>query len=188
MPIDTPVVQSCPADQVSPVDSRRLKALRELVYPPSCSANRPRPPSDPPTLHDWPDHQQRRLFFIRDGAAIVAMSQLIPRRIQTERGPMDLLGLAGVKTHPDYRGQGFGRAVVRAALGYVDNGTFAVSLFQTGVPGFYEKLSCRRVENTFVNSHAPRPATCPWWEAHVMIYPAAFDWPPGRIDLLGPGW
>jgi GNAT superfamily N-acetyltransferase len=91
-------------------------------------------------------------------------------------------------THPDCRGRGLGHAVVRAAFEYVDDGTFPVSFFQTGVPEFYRKLSCREVRNHAVNSLADDPGGCPWWEKHIMIYPADVPWPDGEIDLLGPAW
>ena len=101
---------------------------------------------------------------------------------------MDVLGLAGVKTHPDFRLQGLGARVVRATLAYVDDGTFPLSLFQTNVPGFYEKLGARLVDNRFVNSLAADPQGRPWWSGHTMIYPAGADWPDGEIDLVGPAW
>ena len=64
-----------------------------------------------------------------------------------------------------------------------------VVLFQTGVPGFYEKLGARCVSNRFVNStNSEDPEVNPWWDEHIMIYPSTCDWPEGTIDLLGPGY
>lgn len=186
---DELIVETCLAERINPADRERLGALRALVYPtPVPDAERKQAASDPPPARHWPDDQRRRLFLIRDGAMIIATSQLIPRQIKTTAGPLVVLGLASVKTHPDFRERGLGRAVVRAALEYVDSGRFGVSLFQTGVPGFYQKLGCGEVDNPFVNSRGHDPGERPWWQRHAMIYPAAFDWPCGTIDLLGPGW
>ena len=174
---------------LSAADSAALRVLGGAVYPPRVLAGvRPQPVSAPPPAIDWPPERASRIFLIRHGEPIVATSRFLPRRVRTSRGPLDVLALAGVQTHPEFRGRGFGRAVVRAALAYVDRGIFDVSLFQTGVPEFYEKLACRRVSNPFTNALAADPAGVPWWEHNIMIYPAEYPWPEGPIDLQGPGW
>ncbi|MFP4052294.1 MAG: GNAT family N-acetyltransferase [Phycisphaerae bacterium] len=176
------------SDELTQRDLEQLRALRDAVYPPQTRDEMRRPLSDPAPEIDWPPARRERYFLLRRHGELVATSRLIPRRIRTADGAMDVLGLAGVKTHPDFRKQGLGAAVVRAAFAGVDDGSFPVSLFQTGVPGFYRKLGAREVDNRFVNRFGQDPAERPWWDKVVMIYPADADWPDGEIDLLGPAW
>lgn len=114
--------------------------------------------------------------------------------------PFDVLALAGVACLKRCRGRQYGQAVVQSAFARVDSGEFDLSLFQTGVIGFYEKLNCLEVSNGFINSlgvpgSAGRDsAEKPWWEPHVAVYPSAAvdrgDWPADTVtvDLLGRGW
>lgn len=137
------------------------------------------------------------IFVVWDGGAPIATAAFFPREIRTAHGPLTVLALAGVCSAPERRGTGLGQRVTRAAFAEVDRGRFAVSLYQTGVPDFYAKLGARLVDNPFTNSRfdPSDPANLgrgtadqPWWNPHVMIYPATFDWPVGPIDLLGPGY
>lgn len=137
-------------------------------------------------------HDDREVFAAWAGEDLVALAMAFAREIQTGRGALRVMALAGVCCTPEWRGQGWGAAVVRAAFAEVDRGAFGLSLFQTGVPDFYRKIGAREVNNRFVNSRwreGDRGAVdAPWWDSHVMIYPAAFPWPTGEIDLLGTGY
>lgn len=186
--MDNHEVESVLESQVAPADREALKQLSQVVYPPELLATIHVPESKPEPEIDWPVAQWPRRFLVRDGERIIATSCFLPRRIHTAQGPLDVLALASVKTHPDVRGRGLGRAVVQAALAYVDSGVFGVSLFQTGVPDFYRKLGCRLVNNRFTNSRGADPQAVPWWENNIMIYPASYSWPQGDIDLAGPAW
>jgi predicted N-acetyltransferase YhbS len=139
------------------------------------------------------DRNQWEAFVVWDGEVALANAMVFKRTIATARGPLDVMALAAVCAAPERRGEGLGRAVVAEAFKEVDAGAYLVSLFQTGVPGFYEKLGARLVDNSFTNSrHVPTDrhgsADAPWWEPFVMIYPANYDWPAGGIDLLGAGY
>lgn len=140
---------------------------------------------------DWAA-EARELFGIWDGTVPLALAMLFPRTVQTDAGPLTVAALAGVCSAPERRGQGLGAAVVRAAFAQVDAGRFGVALFQTPVAAFYARLGARPVHNGFVNPrHRPGDRGSPdhpWWDDSVMIYPAAFPWPDGRIDLGGPGY
>jgi len=186
--MDIPRVENFLMAEVSASDDAELSALSRIVFTPEMCAAFVFPKSAPPPPVDWPAAQAARLFLIREEGRIVSACNMFPRRIQTARGVLDVLALAGVKTHPDFRLRGHGAAVVRAAFQHVDNGAFCASLFQTGVPGFYEKLGCRCVGNVFTNRLAENPAATPWWDKHCMVYPAAYTWPEGPVDLIGPAW
>ena len=76
--------------------------------------------------------------------------------------------------------------IVQEAFKRVDQGEFPVSLFQTTLPQFYEKLGAVEVKNRFVNSkNNDAPNANPWTDDHVMIYGNNSLWPEGQIDLNG---
>ncbi len=146
-------------------------------------------------LGDKPGHDT---FVVFEGGRALAHALLFPREIQTSAGPLRVGALAAVCSDPDHRGRGLGRDVARAAFKRVDDGAHPVSLFQTGIPDFYARLGARPVENKFINSRwqPPREGESsghgtrdnPWWNPHIMIYPAPYPWPEGEVDLLGPGY
>ncbi|BCM90931.1 hypothetical protein IAD21_02794 [Abditibacteriota bacterium] len=131
--------------------------------------------------------RQRRChhFVIFQEAKPLAIATLSIREIFTARGPLRVGALAGVCVHPDYRGRGWGRDVVRAAFNFLPQLSVEVSLFQTPVPDFYARLGARLVSNRFYNGSNPDD---PFHDPHKMIFPAEFDWPEGDIDLGGPGY
>ena len=125
-------------------------------------------------------------FVIWEGDRVIAHANIFAREVHTERGSIRLGALSAVCAHPDYRKQGLGARVVRAAFKLIDNGVFPVSLWMTTVPIFYEKLGARIVENTWANSqNTEDPTTDPWPAEQKMIYPASYAWPAGQIDLNG---
>jgi hypothetical protein len=134
------------------------------------------------------------MFTVWDRDVAIASATIFSREVGTLDGPLVLMALAAVCSDPCRRGEGWGRRVVEAAWGEVDRGRFRVALFQTPVPEFYEKLGARKVDSQFVNTGEPDPKPGrgtrdqPWWNPHIMIYPAAFAWPTGTIDLRGPGY
>jgi len=134
--------------------------------------------------------QNVKRYVIWDGERAVAQAETFARHIKWEAGTEKIvMGLAGVVVDPQLRGTGLGRKVVQAACGRVDAGEFEAGLWQTNHPKFYEGLGARTIENRFAN-HRDRGGsnTSPWWNDHVMIYPAKADWPHAPIDLNGPGF
>lgn len=129
-----------------------------------------------------------RHTMIYDSDRLVGHAEYFGREIKTESVAVTVLALAGVCIRPECRGRNLGAGLAKKAFAYVDNGTFMCSLFQTGVPKFYEKLDARLVSNTFINSNNTNdPAKNPWWDPFVMVYPASMNLGPGPIDLNGPG-
>ena len=138
-------------------------------------------------------HQEvttERRFVIWDDKEVLAHARTFVRSLSVEGSSLDVLALASVCTAPRVRGAGLGVAVTQYAWKQVGNpGWPHVSLFQTPVPNFYEKIGCRPVENVFVNStDESNPEANPWRDPHVMIFPASFAWPHGCVDLKGPDY
>lgn len=133
-----------------------------------------------------------RVFVLRDAAEkrVIAAAVLEPRTLGTIAGDLTILGLAKVCSHPDYRGEGLGAKIVKAAFADIDAGVVPFSLFQTSqaVKPFYQRLGACTVENKIHNSLGDDPSANPFWDEVVMRYPATGDWPEGPIDLQGAGY
>lgn len=146
-------------------------------------------------LNQWknyggPANQYPRSFLFREDGRVIAHAQADPRTIRTSAGDLTILALCRVCTLPAVRGKKLGLAVVQAAFGLVDEGSYPFSLFQTRheVRPFYEKLGATTAENRLFNSKAADPAANPFWDPVIMRYPSTGDWPAGDIDTNGPGW
>lgn len=137
-----------------------------------------------------PARARSTMTYICQDGVIVGMATCFLRAIETCRGRLTVLALAGVGSDPARRGLGLGRRVVQQVFAKVDRGDAPVCFFQTSAPVrlFYERLGCGVVGREVVNSLADDPGGDAFWDAVAMIYPATFDWPAGRIDLRGPGW
>ena len=134
-------------------------------------------------------NREHDLILYLDGGAVAAHAITFTRTIGTSKGEMNILALAGVAVHPDYRKTGTGKLIVMDAFSCLSTYGFSLSLFQTGVPGFYLKLGAATVGNRFVNSLDSEYADkSPWWDKEVMIYPGTAGLPEGTIDLLGPAY
>lgn len=94
--------------------------------------------------------------------------------------------LAGVCVNESHRMKGYGHRIVRRAFELVDNKHYDCSVFQTGVPGFYEKLGAKIIYNSCVNSQDGN--SNPWWDKFVMIYPSLIETSDQIIDIKGKGY
>jgi len=143
-------------------------------------------------------------FVVWDGEEAIAHSLVFDRQIHLLDNrdqivqSINVVALAGVCSDASHRGKGLGLAVVKMAFEQI-NAQRPVSLFQTGVPKFYEKLGGRVVDNQFVNLlDTDDPQANPWWDERAMIVPGKFDWPSDwpnwpnwpneKIDLNGAGY
>ena len=165
-----------------------MEALKEKTWPPDTQPQRP--PSRSPIEPGWPKNQKARLFRIRDEQALVAVAKTFPREVALPNGRAVVMALTQVVCVEEYRGQGFGKAVVRAAFERVDRGDFPCAIFQCSDKNkpFYEKLGAGELLNPVINSLSDDPGVCPFWDDRIMVYPAGFEVDEGQIDTLGPGW
>ncbi|MBQ2698582.1 MAG: GNAT family N-acetyltransferase [Firmicutes bacterium] len=76
--------------------------------------------------------------FIDDD--LVGVVQLAPYRLRLRDAELPCCYLVGVITHPDYRGFGYGRLMVQAAMDYLRGQGYAMVLLATHIPNFYRKL------------------------------------------------
>ena len=137
-----------------------------------------------------PEKTSGRRFVIWDNDIAIAHARTFVRTVFVGEREISVLALASVCTDPDIRGRGLGVKITRKAFEQVGQPSWPdVSLFQTPVPQFYEKLNSRIVTNRFVNRRNARDLEAnPWRDPTVMIYPAKFAWPDGIVDLNGPDY
>ena len=137
-----------------------------------------------------PEHTTGLRYAIWQDDRMVAHARTFVREMLIDDQSLTVLALATVCSDPDMRGQGLGAAVTRQAFQIIDDPAWPdVCLFQTPAAGFYEKLECRKVPNRFVNRKDEKdPEAWPWHDDTVMIYPAAYAWPEGVVDLNGPSY
>lgn len=135
-----------------------------------------------------PDLPDVRSFVMMDGAELLAHARTFTRVIHHSAGEIRAMALAMVCVCPEHQGKGFGARIVSETFKQVDREDYPMALFQTEVRGFYIRLGAVEVTNPFVNNLTAPPDKSPWWDPHVMIYPALNDWPEGEIDLNGKGY
>lgn len=131
----------------------------------------------------------KQCHVLFDDFEVIGYAETFERTVSAGNQMIKLMGLGSVCVSEDYRGKGLGADIIRICFGRVSHGEFPVCLFQTGVPDFYERLDCKEINNSFVNSKdLNKPAKNPFWDKHIMIHPSRYDWPSGIIDLLGTGY
>ena len=130
-------------------------------------------------------------WVIWDRGNPVAHAKTFVRQIEIGPHEIAILALATVCSAPGQRGRGFGRKVVESAFRQVDRGEAEYSLFQTGVPDFYQKLHCFSVTNNFFWDYGGQRQS-PFFEDQIMVYAGApglaKNWPKGDVNLKGPGF
>jgi len=134
------------------------------------------------------NRDSRSFYVMQDNGQIIASAQTFPRIIQHEGGALEVRALAGVCVDMDYRGWGLGKKLVREVFDHVADEPNGISLFQTKVPLFYEKLGAVIIDNKFYDSTSEDPEKSPWWSDYVMVYSKSVAWPDGLIDLNGAGY
>lgn len=161
---------------VWPESTKTLEVRRDQILNPPASYNT--------------DLQTLRRFVVWENDRALAHAVTFVREIRYGDGQsMSVLALASVCTDPSCRGRGLGAEITRECFQQVGQpGWPTLSLFQTPVPAFYEKLDSRLVDNRFVDRTADDPEANPWRDQYVMIYPGIHSWPDGVIDLNGPDY
>lgn len=130
-----------------------------------------------------------RRYVVWEAGDAIAHARIFPRKIITPESELKIMALAGVCVNQKIQGKGLGKSLMESVFHDITLSPFPISLFQTDVPGFYEKLGAKIVSNPFINSQKiAEPDANPWWGEYVMVYPDLANFPEGEIDLNGPGY
>jgi len=123
------------------------------------------------------------------GKQVVSTAGILKRYIRVGEITLEVGGIGGVATRPDYQKQGFGTAVMQSAAEFMREDLqveFGLLFCDHETAIFYGKLGWQiaRAELVFV-SHGSKLI----FEGVTMVLPLdSRPWPEGAIDLCGAPW
>lgn len=128
--------------------------------------------------------REHEVHIARVDGEVFAIARTFNQTILMGDSPRDVIALASVCSHPEHRGEGYGKAVALAAL--ARSSAVAPALFQTGVPSFYERLGGRVINNSISTSTVGVEA---FTDDRIMIHPKDAPWDEAAaVDLTVAGW
>jgi ribosomal protein S18 acetylase RimI-like enzyme len=134
-------------------------------------------------------NRSAEVFLVYKGGLLTGHTKIFARTILTDTHFIEVTALSGVAVLPEFRNYGLGKLMVNEVFELIKQNKRPVCLFQTTIPGFYEKLDARIITNRFFNSKDPtHPLVNPWGDPYVMIFPEYASWPDGDLDLNGPAF
>jgi putative acetyltransferase len=125
--------------QARGAEHRDFPAIREII-----SQAFRHGPADEAPLWDYlvesdPSVQPECARVALQGARITAISLVVPRQIQTPRGPVPGAAITVVACDPAFQGQGYGGAAVRDSLRFMAEQGMAVAMLY-GIRGYYPRF------------------------------------------------
>ena len=141
-------------------------------------------------------HERWHLAYDGNGVLVALSTTFVHTVKMVENGSKrDILALGDVATHPEYRGRGYGAAVLLAAFAEV-NDELDVMLWQTGAAqGLYEKFGARvvptdKIINSSISDPETQQPTLAFWDLVAMVYPShPSKWDDKAVvDLMCVGW
>jgi len=98
-----------------------------------------------------------------DRGALASCVQIFPRRLAMHGNSVPTGGIGTVFTHPEHRGAGLARAVLRAAMDDIQGRAMELGLLFAGPTGFYEPLGWRSwtVRRPLLRAPEQAPAEAP---------------------------
>ena len=158
-----------------------IKAMKEVVYPPSLFADAPirgrewKPPS-------W-------AVLVTDDDRVVSYTGIVLTDGLVDGREARIGGVGGVATHPDQRGRGLARRSIELALGFMsEQGVdFALLVCREELIPYYTEIGWRRFNGTMLVTQFGEQEEFTFNLVMVAdVLSAAPD--EGVVDLLGPPW
>lgn len=120
---------------------------------------------------------------------IVSIAGILKRRIRVGEVTLEVGGIGGVATHPDYQKHGYGSAVMQRAAEFMQDDLhveFGLLVCDQETASFYGKLGWQISPAELVfNSKGTKQI----FQDITMVLPlSSRPWPVGRIDLCGTPW
>lgn len=164
-------------ENVSPALDRELRDLLVLCFPETAPIfSRQRFYQEPPQL---------RWCVYNDGT-LVAHTALHLKKLKTDAGIFDMGGIAEVCVHPDYRGQGLVKVLMKKCDGYLREHSipFAMLFGETKV---YSSSGYKPAVNKirFFDPQTEQWKVQPHPHAHYKEL-GVTNWPDGVVDICGP--
>ncbi|MGH7392724.1 MAG: GNAT family N-acetyltransferase [Candidatus Rokuibacteriota bacterium] len=172
-----------PVAEVSDDERAALSALTRAVYPPEALATRP-------GRHvQWAPPDYRVLVWDPEGE-LVSHVGLVVRAGTVDGAPVQIGGVASVKTHPRAEGRGYASAGLRLAAAALNEGhevAFSLLVCQDHLLSFYNRLRWLVFPGRLVVEQPAGPTVFTINRPMVLsgLRPAPRD---GTIDLNGLPW
>ena len=120
---------------------------------------------------------------------IVSIVGILKRRVQVGEIMLEVGGIGGVATHPDYQRLGFGSAVLQGAAEFMRHELqveFGLLVCDPDMVTFYSKLGWQIAHSEMVFNFQGSKHV---FQGITMVLPlGARPWPEGKIDLCGFPW
>jgi GNAT superfamily N-acetyltransferase len=167
-----------PQDKLTEVEKTEIRVLLALAFK-----------DDPVTDLEW---AKPHFNFIarRQGGTLVSYTGLVWRRILVGGQAVTVGGIGGVATHPDHRGQGYARQLLKTAADYMRQDgryEFALLFCYDAKVSYYTGLGYELINNEpfYILSRGKR---LKYTDNRLMMPLTHRAWPSGEVDLLGPPW
>lgn len=129
-----------------------------------------------------------------DGRQWAATAELARREVAAGTEAVLVAGVSGVMTHPEYRGRGLARDIMRCVMDLAaerfPETEFGLLDCRNELVRFYEPLGWRRERGKILYTHDGRRGMYDPGHVNIMIFPLKNGpvWPGGDVDLLGLPW
>lgn len=128
--------------------------------------------------------------WLEDDGTVIAHAGVVDRTVLAGEAAVRVAGVQNLCVVPDYRGRGFCKRVMEAAMDEAARrGHQCGLLFCTAALGtIYERLGWRFLDRAVTRIDSGRPLPLPEGN-RPMVYPLSLRaMPPGPIDLQGNDW
>lgn len=172
-------------DDRTPDDQQKLRKLNQAVYPPENSGD------SPEARMTWANTELSIIVRQEPEGDIVAHAGVLARTCLLNGSPALIGGVGGVKSHPDLRVKGLGRAAMTRAVEILRDdlsADFGLLVCPSTALGFYKRLGWNEFSGTLWIEQ-PDQGRINFTLNHVMVIPLRTDAPKsGSIDLSGLPW
>lgn len=132
------------------------------------------------------------IYIAYEGDSWLSVTESFNRTILVGDKPIQVVGISGVLTHPDHRGQGYAPGLIESALADARanwNSSFGLLTCKLSLIPYYQRLGWKQIEATVRFKQGDGTITLDPTKVTAMIY--AFDhaiFPAGEINLQAYPW
>jgi aminoglycoside 2'-N-acetyltransferase I len=163
------------SDEISENEGREIEELEQSAF------------NDPEDEIDWANSE----WYVTGKLVerIVSIVGILRRRIRVGKITLEVGGIGGVATHPDYRQCGFSSALLKRAAEFMRDDlqvVFGLLVCDQEMVSFYRKLGWQISHAELVfDLHGSKEV----FQGITMVLPlGSSPWPEGVIDLCGAPW
>lgn len=138
---------------------------------------------------DWADPDWEVVVY--DGEQWVSALELFERSVRVQDQMIQVCGIGGVKTRPEFRRQGYAEVAMQASTRFMCDELqvpFGFLVCGPHLVDYYGRLGWQRIDETIYHHQKTGKFIFPP-HINALIYPCGDEqWPQGNIDLLGLPW